>query len=395
MFFFLPILLLSKKVIIIVHPATLPVVLSWVDVLRNLDREDYDKVDLIYNQGRPTTNISVIKKYFPNTFVVEGSQYAFTSISDYLADNYVADQDEHEFHLYTDDIRLWAEFPIFTKNNISRYNVTLSSDGTNTYVNYKIYKYSSLDSWKKYTKLYKERRSSYDTWFDNQNPVNRFCQYSSFAAAAYNDDTGKYVKYLFPEPKFLPYFSDTEVNSKYHMNDVSMNLTEQLNSLSSESLNVLYDIFDYNPTKFREEYMVSNKKNVMYLGSAAACDVDTKHCRTFENFLKMLVSQFPNTNFIYKPHPSRTHAIKSDLIRIAKKYNVKIFDSGMPAEIPILSNPDLHFGGSVTSTYMSIGTERLNYLISGIYSFDIEPYATLNKSLYFAHVPIYYTRDFR
>lgn len=350
--------------------ATLPTLFASMNMVETTEQNSY----IWFGRGG-TLNTDKITETYKNVTISKtigdstngnSATSIIPEIREYIINILNNDPDAY-FHLYIDDLKMWAQYPIFTELGITddRYNVTMYCDGTISYVaNFGIMQdneYEKFVSEKNtYDQIIEDTLSnknheeevyfaSYLQKTENDDTVNMNSEYDSnyILLATLRDN----VKYYLQYPEMFEYKDEKVSNEMKKANIVKISANDEFEKISNKEL--FYNFINLDKKELDSNYFNSdNAKYLIITGTKPFYGSDYNE-EEFKNVFKQVYEKYHNEyTILYKPHPS---ALPTDQQKeYLESFGVKILPGKLPMEAISFTYKGLKLGGFASSLYMSV-----------------------------------------
>lgn len=315
--------------------------LSTVYTLLNLVKTDdnksfiwYTDTDLIntdYLNANKNIKISKNIGKFDKNLIKE--------INEFIKDN----NSNSKFHLMLDEKYYLLEFELNLKDN---YDVTIFSNGIDSYNNYYDYEFENG------YEIYKKHENEFNGFKDNFDLDNYDHNYLLISAK--RDNTRYYLQY----PEYITAYEDKVNDEIKKVNFVLDDPKTIYNSLTTDQRASLLKIINVDKKDYDNKYFTSTKPFLVIIGSNTS--------KYTKDEMKDMIKQVYDT---YKDNYTILYNVNDySLTKVEQEYldelNIKVLPENIPMEIITFIYSDLKIGGFPNSLLLSTKTEDVIFLFA-------------------------------
>ena len=315
--------------------------LSTVYTLLNLVKTDdnksfiwYTDTDLIntdYLNANKNIKISKNIGKFDKNLIKE--------INEFIKDN----NSNSKFHLMLDEKYYLLEFELNLKDN---YDVTIFSNGIDSYNNYYDYEFENG------YEIYKKHENEFNGFKDNFD-LNNY-DHNYLLISAKRDNTRYYLQY----PEYITAYEDKVNDEIKKVNFVLDDPKTIYNSLTTDQRASLLKIINVDKKDYDNKYFTSTKPFLVIIGSNTS--------KYTKDEMKDMIKQVYDT---YKDNYTILYNVNNySLTKVEQEYldelNIKVLPENIPMEIITFIYSDLKIGGFPNSLLLSTKTEDVIFLFA-------------------------------
>lgn len=380
--------------IIIMSTATLPILLDIVNVFAT---NEIVLPIYVYQDRSNTINIQNLGSFATLVEFIDGGINQNNYPENVCLQIYRTNPNTH-VHLYIDDLRWHNDFVLLRNKGIpfENYHVTVSSDGTHTYLDIP----RDFDSMPDPISEWNKQKAEY---IRLKNLASKGKFLDGITISLYNEiKTAPAIPYI-----KLKFFISTEINHEFHLvhknalkssvaqiqneidliNFANLNPYNQIMTLKEESnpmyLNFLKSL-NCDPDEIVATYFPSSNEKpfFIYIGTNPVYNT----FGTVERFrfsIDEMIRWIGNSyTIVYKGHPSDDGSITRPIMESRK---IKMMPPRIPIEVVLWSLPNIKIGGSESSVFMSSLPSQTLFIYGSSPSALVEPLKTLHLegSLFF------------